>query len=63
MAALAVLRPGDWVRFDGGEHEVLAVAGTSVRLRSAAGLARLIRRSGAPVDGVPIRRRSRPASA
>jgi hypothetical protein len=37
MAALAVLRPGDWVRFDGGEHEVLAVAGTSVRLRSAAG--------------------------
>jgi putative transposase len=37
MAALAVLRPGDWVRFDGDEHEVLAVAGTSVRLRSVAG--------------------------
>lgn len=37
MAALSMLRPGDWIRFDGGEHEVLAVAGTSVRLRSAAG--------------------------
>jgi hypothetical protein len=34
-AALAVLRPGDWVSFDGGDHQVVAVAGTSVRLRSA----------------------------
>jgi hypothetical protein len=34
---VAVLRPGDWVRYDGGEHQVLPLAGTSVRLRSAAG--------------------------
>jgi hypothetical protein len=34
---VAALRPGDWVRYDGGEHQVLALAGTSVRLRSAAG--------------------------
>jgi len=33
----AVLRPGDWVCFDGGEHQVVALAGVSVRLRSAAG--------------------------
>ena len=32
----AVLRPGDWVSFDGGEHQVLALAGTSVRLRASA---------------------------
>ncbi|MEV0826354.1 Mu transposase C-terminal domain-containing protein [Nonomuraea rubra] len=31
----AVLRPGDWVHFDGGEHQVVALAGTSVRLRSS----------------------------
>jgi len=37
VATLAVLRPGDWVTFDGGEHQVVAVAGTSVRLRSSAG--------------------------
>ena len=37
MGPAAVLRPGDWVRFDGGEHQVLAVAGTSVRLCSADG--------------------------
>ena len=30
----AVLRPGDWVSFDGGEHQVLALVGTSVRLRA-----------------------------
>jgi len=33
----AVLRPGDWVFFDSGEHQVVGIAGTSVRLRSAAG--------------------------
>ena len=33
----SVLRPGDWVHFDGGEHQVVALAGTSVRLRSADG--------------------------
>ena len=30
----AVLRPGDWVRYDGADHVVVALAGTSVRLRS-----------------------------
>ena len=34
---LTVLRPGDWVHFDGGEHQVVAVAGTSVRLRAPEG--------------------------
>ena len=29
-----MLRPGDWVRYDGGDHQVVALAGTSVRLRS-----------------------------
>lgn len=33
----AVLRPGDWVSFDGEDHQVVALAGMSVRLRSAAG--------------------------
>ncbi|HTW04513.1 MAG TPA: Mu transposase C-terminal domain-containing protein [Streptosporangiaceae bacterium] len=34
---VAVLRPGDQVLFDGGEHLVVALAGTSVRLRSPDG--------------------------
>jgi len=33
----AVLRPGDWVRYDGADHQVIALAGTSVRLRSDVG--------------------------
>jgi hypothetical protein len=33
----SVLRPGDWVTFDGGEHQVVALAGTAVRCRSAGG--------------------------
>jgi putative transposase len=32
-----VLRPGDWVTYDGGDHQVVALAGTSVRLRSQSG--------------------------
>lgn len=32
-----VLRPGDWVCFDGAEHQVVALAGTSARLRSSLG--------------------------
>jgi putative transposase len=36
-ARSTVLRPGDWVAFDGADHEVVALAGTSVRLRSAEG--------------------------
>jgi len=31
---VAVLRPEDQVIFGGGEHQVVALAGTSVRLRS-----------------------------
>jgi len=38
----AVLRPGDWVSFDGGEHQVLAVAGTSVRLRAQDGAEQVV---------------------
>ena len=37
LTRAAVLRPGDWVAFDGGEYQVLALAGTSVRLRSTDG--------------------------
>jgi hypothetical protein len=37
LTRAAVLRPGDWVAFDGGEYQVLAAAGTSVRLRSTNG--------------------------
>ncbi|MGK5545485.1 Mu transposase C-terminal domain-containing protein [Streptomyces sp. URMC 127] len=33
----SVLRPGDWVTFDGDDHQVVALAGTAVRLRSAGG--------------------------
>jgi hypothetical protein len=32
-----VLRPGDWVHYDGGEHQVVTLTGTAVRLRAAAG--------------------------
>jgi putative transposase len=35
----AVLRPGDWITYDGGDHQVVALAKTSVRLRSADGAA------------------------
>ncbi|WP_254068844.1 transposase family protein [Streptomyces sp. TM32] len=34
----AVLRPGDWITFDNGDHQVVALVGTSVRLRSTAGV-------------------------
>ncbi|MEU2801662.1 hypothetical protein [Streptomyces sp. NPDC006863] len=33
----SVLRPGDWLTFHGDEHQVVALAGTAVRLRSAGG--------------------------
>ncbi|MEU5898636.1 Mu transposase C-terminal domain-containing protein [Streptomyces venezuelae] len=33
----AVLRVGDWVTFDDGHHQVVALAGTAVRLRSSGG--------------------------
>ncbi len=33
----AVLRLGDWVSFDGDEFQIVALAGTSVRLRSSVG--------------------------
>ena len=38
----AVLRPGDWVSFDGAEHQVLALAGTSVRLRAQDGAEQVV---------------------
>lgn len=38
----AVLRPGDWVRFDDGEHQVVGLAGTSVRLRSHDGAEQVV---------------------
>jgi putative transposase len=50
-----VLRPGDWVHYDGGEHQVLALAGVSVRLRSAAGAETVVLAShlmGSPGFGV-----------
>ncbi|MFE3070215.1 Mu transposase C-terminal domain-containing protein [Streptomyces sp. NPDC059247] len=34
----AVLRPGDWITYDDADHQVVALFGTSVRLRSAAGV-------------------------
>lgn len=37
-----VLRPGDWVEYDGGEHQLLALAGTSVRLRSGSGAEQVV---------------------
>lgn len=37
LSTVAVLRPGDWVHCDGSEHQVLALAGTSVRLRTVDG--------------------------
>lgn len=38
----AVLRPGDRVHFDGGEHQVIALAGTSVRLRADDGTEQVV---------------------
>ncbi|GAB3976546.1 integrase [Plantactinospora veratri] len=37
-----VLRVGDWVRFDGGEHQVVALAGTSVRLVARSGVSQVV---------------------
>jgi hypothetical protein len=37
LSTVAVLRPGDWVLYDGSEHQVLALAGTSVRLQTVDG--------------------------
>jgi putative transposase len=58
---LSVLRPGDWVHFDGGEHQVVALAGVAVRLRSAGGAESVVLAShlmAAPgfavVDGEPF---------
>jgi putative transposase len=38
----SVLRPGDWVALDEAEHQVVALAGTSVRLRSAEGAEQVV---------------------
>jgi len=57
----AVLRPGDWVSFEGGDHQVLAFAGTSVRLRAQDGAEQVVLASylmAAPdfavVGGIPV---------
>ena len=42
MRRAAALRPGEWVQFDDGEHQVLALAGTSVRLRSSMGVDQVV---------------------
>jgi hypothetical protein len=42
LVRAAVLRPGDWVEFDGGEHQVVALAGTTVRLRSHEGAEQVV---------------------
>lgn len=42
MTRPAVLRPGDRVAFDGGEHQVLGLVGTSVRLRSGEGVEQVV---------------------
>ncbi|MDG4780379.1 Mu transposase C-terminal domain-containing protein [Micromonospora sp. WMMD961] len=39
---MPMLRIGEWVRFDGDEHQVVALAGTSVRLQSRSGAAQVI---------------------
>lgn len=39
---MPVLRVGEWVRFDGDEHQVVALAGTSVRLRSRGGTVQVV---------------------
>ena len=57
----AVLRPGDWVSFEGGDHQVLAFAGTSVRLRAQDGREQVVLASYlmaasdfAVVGGIPV---------
>ena len=57
----AVLRPGDWVSFEGGDRQVLAFAGTSVRLRAQDGSEQVVLASylmAAPdfavVGGIPV---------
>jgi len=34
LSRTAVLRPGDWVHFDGGEYQAIVLSGTSIRLHS-----------------------------
>ncbi len=38
----AVLRVGDWVTFDDGHYQVVALAGTAVRLRSSGGVESMV---------------------
>jgi Mu transposase, C-terminal len=56
-----VVRPGDRVHYDGGDHQVVALAGTSVRLRSDSGAETVVLASylmGSPgfavLDGAPV---------
>jgi putative transposase len=61
LARVGVLRPGDWVIFDGGEHQVVALAGASLRLRSTDGTEQVVLGTHlmacpgfAVVDGAPL---------
>jgi putative transposase len=61
LTRAAVLQPGDWVVFDGGEHQVVALVGTSVRLRSEDGVEQVVlvaylmaSPEFAVVDGAPL---------
>jgi putative transposase len=42
MSIAAVLQVGDWVHVDGEDHQVVALAGSTVRLRSASGSASVV---------------------
>ena len=42
VGRMPVLRVGEWVHFDGEEHQVVALAGTSVRLHSRSGAAQVV---------------------
>ena len=70
----AVLRPGDWVSFDGADHQVVGLAGVSVRLRSTSGAEMVVLvfisaglahvrgdRRGAGAGGGTVRAAGRPA--
>ncbi|SCG61074.1 hypothetical protein GA0070560_115129 [Micromonospora halophytica] len=42
VGRMPMLRIGEWVRFDGDEHQVVALAGTSVRLQSSSEAAQVV---------------------
>lgn len=42
LAGAAVLRPGDWVQYGSAEHQVIGLAGVTVRLRSHDGFEQVV---------------------